>query len=89
MDRAEYNKIIREFKNNEKRLKSLKKGDFIYEHDLHDPIEFSYFMHEVVSIDLDEMCVNTIDHSQNSKKSKLSSFYTEDDMPFKASKNEK
>lgn len=76
MNRKKFNEVVKSFKDNEKRLKSLKPGDKIYERDLMESIGFSYFEHQVVSIDLDEMCVNTKDISQNGKSSKLYSFYT-------------
>lgn len=83
MNRKEYNETIKSFKDSEKRLKSLKAGDKIYEHDLADPLGFSYFEHEVVSIDLDEMCVNTKDLSQKGKPSRLYGFSTAKEAGFK------
>lgn len=76
MNRIEYNKVISNFSKNEIRLKSLMQGDAIYELDLIDPEGNAYFKHQVVSVDLDEMCVHTLDMSQNEKPSKLYSFYT-------------
>ncbi|MFW6246787.1 MAG: hypothetical protein ACOC22_01230 [bacterium] len=74
--RKELEEINEKFKKNEERLKSLVKGQFIYEIDGLDPFGNSYFRHQVVGVDLDEMCVNTTDLSQNSKPSKLYCFYT-------------
>lgn len=80
MNRAKLKEINDAFLKEELRLKSLKKGDKIYELDLQDPIGYSYFEHEVVSVDLDEMIVNTLDKSQEAfypggKPSRLSGFY--------------
>lgn len=80
MNRNEFNKICDSFSKNEERLKSLKAGDLIYEQDSQDPIEFSYFKHEVLSVDLDEMCVNTLDYSLDKKPTKLYSFYKEEEI---------
>lgn len=63
MNRKELNEIIERFNKKEARLKSLEIGQYIYEQELADPLGFSYFTHEVVSVDLDEMCVNTLDWS--------------------------
>lgn len=76
MNRAEYNEVIRKFEANEARLKTLTKGDFIYELDCQDPEGGSYFKHEVISVDLDEMLVTTIDHSRNGEEANLYCFYT-------------
>lgn len=84
MNRKEFNKIKKDFKRYEKRLKSLKVGEFIYEQEIVDPLGFSFFKHEVVSIDLNEMCVNTLDHSLNKKSSKLSCFFTAEEVNIKS-----
>lgn len=75
MNRKEFNRVIKNFKDNEERLKSLVIGQKIYEMELQDPLGGSYFEHEVTGIDLDEMCVLTKDLSQKGKESKLDSFY--------------
>ena len=76
MNRTAYNQIIEDFKRAEERLKSLSTHDTIYEMDLMDPEGGAYFKHEVVSVDLDAMCVNTLDHSKNGKPSRLYSYST-------------
>lgn len=76
MNRADYNDIVKRFEANEDRLKALTKGDLIYEVDCQDPEGGSYFKHEVVSVDLDEMLVTTIDHSQKGTEANLYHFLT-------------
>jgi len=83
MNRKEFNETVQSFKASEKRLKDLKKGQKIYQLELADPMGGSYFEHEVVSIDLDEMCVNTKDWSLQGKPSKLYSFYTAEEAGIK------
>jgi hypothetical protein len=84
MNRNKLNSINEEFKKNENRLKSLKIGESIYEQELQDPFGGSYFEHKVVSVDLEEMCVNTLDLSyknfyKDGKPSKLYGFYTKEE----------
>lgn len=76
MNRKEFNELVEDFRSNELRLKSLSKGQFIYEDELIDPFGGSYFKHKVIDVDLDEMCVNTEDLSQGGKVTKLYSFKT-------------
>lgn len=75
--------MVSNFMANETRLKSLKQGDFIYEVELTDPEGGAYFKHEVVLVDLDEMCVNTLDHSQNKKPSRLYGYLTAEETGIK------
>lgn len=79
MNRTTFNEIVQSFNENEERLKSLKSGETIYEIELADFMGSSYFEHEVVSVDLDEMCVNTKDISQGGKTSRLYGFYTKEE----------
>ena len=64
MNRKAFNKICEDFNKSEARLKSLKVGDSIYELEAQDPDQSSFFEHKVVSVDLEEMIVNTLDLSQ-------------------------
>lgn len=64
MNRKEFNKTFEDFHKLESRLKSLNPGDIIYE-SANECIEYkSYYKHKVVSVDLEEMVVNTLDMSQ-------------------------
>lgn len=74
MTREELNKEIERFKESEERLESLVPGQLIYEIEPVDPFGGSYFEHEVVSVDLDEQYVNTLDNSLNGIPSRLYSF---------------
>jgi hypothetical protein len=80
MNRKDLILEIERFKKREEELKSLKPGDFIYEMNCADPFGFSYFKHEVVSVDLNDLYVNTLDHSLNMKPSKLYSYHLESDL---------
>lgn len=83
MNRKELIEIQQAFTANEKRLKELKKGQKIYQLELADPMGGSYFEHEVVSVDLDEMFVHTKDWSLQGQPAKLYSFYTAEEAGFK------
>lgn len=64
MNRKEFNKLCDDFNKRESRLKLLSPGDTIYE-SANECIEYeSYYEHKVVSVDLEEMVVNTLDLSQ-------------------------
>ena len=52
------------------RMSLLSPRMFIYEQDTQD-IGNSYFKHEVVSLDKENLIVHTLDHSQNMKPSTL------------------
>lgn len=80
MNQKELNEMINSFKKNLERIKTLKKGDLIYELDSVDITGWSYFEHEVVSVDLDEMCVYTKDLSLKGKKSKLYIFSKKEEL---------
>lgn len=74
MNRKTLLEINKRFEKNEKRLKALKVGQLIYIQELADPLGGSYFEHEVVSIDLEEMSVNVLDHSRGGILETLNSF---------------
>lgn len=82
MNRKEYKDIKKSFKAAEERLKSLKPGQKVYELELADPMGGSYFEHEVVSVDLDEMCIHTKDLSLKGQPKKLYSFDTAKEAGF-------
>lgn len=64
MNRKEFNKLCDDFNRLEFRLKLLKPGDTIYE-SANECFEYeSYYEHKVVSVDLEEMEVLTLDLSQ-------------------------
>jgi len=82
MNRKELKEITTSFEKNEKRLKSLKAGEKIYELELADHFGGSYFEHEVVKVDLEEMCVHTRDLSLDGKPKVLYGFYTVKEAGF-------
>lgn len=78
----EFEQVERKYKENRKRLSNLIVGQSIYEADSFDPN--SYFEHKVMSVDVDNAVVHTIENNINRQ---IMSFVTIDEINAIRNKN--
>lgn len=79
MKRNEFEKIVEDFYDEEKRWKSLKKGDVIYDEQARS-FEFDYHKMIIKELNVEERYLITYDVSNPNYVAKLSFFLTEDEF---------